>query len=73
MPRIALLTVVLMLAACAEMAGQSAVTTPDPSGWQLASGKPPSQAEFTALAATCEAKGGAVDACLVNLGLKRAK
>jgi hypothetical protein len=73
MPRIALLTVALMLAACAEMTGQGAAIAPDPSGWQLASGKPPSQAEFAALAATCEAKGGAVDACLVNLGLKRAR
>ena len=35
--------------------------------------KPPSQAEFAALAATCQDKGAAIDACLLNLGLKRAK
>ena len=44
---------------------------PDSSGWRMASGKPPTKAEFAALAATCETKGGALDDCLVNLGLKR--
>jgi hypothetical protein len=73
MPRIALLTVPFALAACAELAGQNTASAPDPSGWQFASGKPPSKAEFAALSATCEAKCGAVETCLVNLGLKRAK
>ncbi|MFZ2005854.1 MAG: hypothetical protein WB697_21775 [Stellaceae bacterium] len=42
------------------------------SGWRLASGKSPTQAEFTALTATCEAKGGITDACFAELGLKKA-
>ena len=65
----------LALTACAdtEGAGDPPAVAPDPSGWQLASGKSPSNAEFAALAATCQVKGGAVDACLTELGLKRAK
>jgi len=73
MPRIILFIAALALAACADMAGGQSAATPDPSGWQLASGKPPSQAEFAALAATCQDKGAAIDACLLNLGLKRAR
>jgi hypothetical protein len=46
---------------------------PDMSGWRLASGKPPTQAEFAALTATCEAKGGITDACFAELGLKKAQ
>jgi hypothetical protein len=41
----------------------------------MASGKEPSKAEFAALAATCQdpdqVKHGTVEACLVDLGLKR--
>jgi hypothetical protein len=65
----------LALAACdsTDTSGPVADTAaPDTSGWRLASGKAPTKAEFSALAATCEAKGGAVDACLTDLGLKRA-
>jgi hypothetical protein len=65
-----------VLAACSGPAmPESAVATagPDPAGWRLASGKPPSKAEFAALSATCEVKGGATDTCLSDLGLKRAK
>ena len=73
MPWIALLAL-LALAACTEAdLGGGPAATPDAAGWQLASGKSPSNAEFAALAATCQVKGGAVDACLSNLGLKRAK
>ena len=32
-----------------------------------------SQAEFAALAATCQYKGGAMDPCLTDLGLKRVR
>jgi len=46
---------------------------PDMSGWRLSSGKSPTQAEFAALAATCEAQGGDTDACFTNLGLKKAQ
>jgi hypothetical protein len=50
-----------------------ATPTPDMTGWQMASGKPPTQAEFAALAATCQdrSKGGPLDPCLTELGLKR--
>ncbi len=47
-------------------------------GWRLASGKAPSRAEYVAIVAACQ--GGAVqraaatlDACLIDLGLKRAE
>jgi hypothetical protein len=64
----------LALAACTvpETTTASAEIPPDSSGWLLASGKAPTKAEFTALAATCQDKGGAMDPCLANLGLKRA-
>jgi hypothetical protein len=45
---------------------------PDIAGWRMASGKAPTQAEFAALAATCDVKGGAIDVCFADLGLKRA-
>jgi hypothetical protein len=65
----------LALAACDPAATQTstAETTspPDIAGWRMASGKAPTQAEFAALAATCEAKGGAIDPCFADLGLKR--
>ena len=49
----------------------AAAPPPDMAEWRLASGKVPTKAEFAALAATCEAKGGAVDPCFADLGLKR--
>jgi hypothetical protein len=55
-----------------ETASIAEAPPPDTSGWRLATGKVPTKAEFTALSATCEAKGGAVDSCLADLGLKRA-
>jgi hypothetical protein len=73
MPRIALLAL-LALTACSGSEGDLiASNNPDPSGWRLASGKTPTQAEFAALAATCQIKGGAVDSCFTDLGLKRAR
>jgi hypothetical protein len=56
-----------------EPAASAEAAPVDVAGWRLASGKVPTKAEFTALAATCEAKGGAVDPCLTDLGLKRAQ
>jgi ABC-type glycerol-3-phosphate transport system substrate-binding protein len=66
----------LGLAACSSSDAASnaePAPPPDTSGWRMASGKEPTKAEFAALAATCEAKGGAVDNCLADLGLKRAQ
>jgi hypothetical protein len=67
-------TALLTLGACTtpETTTASAEIPPDSSGWLLGSGKAPTKAEFTALVATCQDKGGAMDPCLSNLGLKRA-
>jgi hypothetical protein len=65
----------LALAACNPVTTQTNTVEappPDITGWRMASGKTPTQAEFAALAATCEAKGGAIDPCFADLGLKRA-
>lgn len=72
LPRLAVL-LLLALAACKGSDSPTArADTPDPSGWRLSTGKAPSTAEFAALAATCETKGGAIDPCLTDLGLKKA-
>jgi hypothetical protein len=71
-PRAAVL-VVLILGGCATTEAPIISASPDSAGWLLTSGKEPTKAEFAALAATCESKGGAVDACLTDLGLKRTK
>jgi hypothetical protein len=64
------------LAACNPATTQTSTVeappSPDIAGWRMASGKAPTQAEFAALAATCQAKGGAIDPCFADLGLKRA-
>jgi hypothetical protein len=65
----------LTLAACQHSETASSVASapaPDMNGWRLSSGKVPTKAEFAALAATCEAQGGAMDSCLAELGLKKA-
>jgi hypothetical protein len=65
----------LALTACQhpETDSSANLAPPDMSGWRLSSGKMPTQAEFAALAATCEAKGGDTDACFAELGLKKAQ
>jgi hypothetical protein len=68
--------VLLALAACQHPETASSADpgpAPDMSGWRLASGKSPTQAEFAALTATCEANGGITDACFAELGLKKAQ
>ena len=66
--------ILLALAACGGSdVGSADLASPDPTGWRMSSGKAPSQAEFAALAATCQVKGGAVDSCFNDLGLKRAR
>jgi hypothetical protein len=72
LPRLAVL-LLLALAACSTTETAATPASPDPAGWLLFSGKEPTKAEFAALAATCEVKGGAVDSCLTDLGLKRAQ
>jgi hypothetical protein len=71
--RTLLLFALLGLAACAETATETASIPAgvDPAGWRLSSGKVPSKAEFTALSATCAAKGGEAEICFKELGLKR--
>ena len=84
MPRVAMLFV-LALTACDlfDMSPQSELGSDDMQGWRFASGKTPSRAEYAALVAACQdgavrraaAPGvsGALDACLADLGLKRAQ
>jgi hypothetical protein len=65
----------LALAACQTPETASSADTgppPDLAAWRLASGKVPTKAEYAALSATCEAKGGNADACFAELGLKKA-
>ena len=66
----------LALGACqnAETASSAAAAPPaDLAAWRLVSGKMPTQAEYAALTATCEAKGEMTDACFAELGLKKAQ
>jgi hypothetical protein len=70
--RTLLLFALFALGACAEVVTETAsAPAPEPAGWRLSTGKVPSKAEFTALAATCAAKGGDNEACFKELGLKR--
>ena len=76
MPRLALV-LLLGLAACAE--SDSGASAPaDMQGWRFAPGKPPTRAEYNAIVAACQAgavrrsHAGPFDACLADLGLKRA-
>jgi hypothetical protein len=72
MPRLALL-LLLGLAACPSndaAQGDSSASVPM-QGWRTERGNVPTQAEFAALAATCQAKGGALDSCLSDMGLRR--
>jgi hypothetical protein len=83
MPRFAML-LVLVLAGCDvfEMSQPAEFGSGDMQGWRFASGKRPSRAEYAAMVAACQ--GGAVraavgaggaaplDACLADLGMKRA-
>jgi hypothetical protein len=80
MPRFAVL-IMLGLAACGvfDTGQESALGSGEMQGWQSASGKAPSRAEYAAMVAACQ--GGAVqrasakplEACLADLGLKRAQ
>jgi hypothetical protein len=72
LPRLVVL-LLLALGACSTTETATTSAPPDLAGWVMSSGKPPSSTEFAALAATCETKGGAVEPCLTNLGLKRAQ
>jgi len=76
MARLAL-TLLLGLTACELDSGQSGYSG-DMQGWRYSSGKAPSRAEHAAMVAACQ--DGAVprsaakplDACLADLGLRRA-
>jgi hypothetical protein len=79
MPRFVVL-LVLVLAGCDvfELNQPAEFGSGDMQGWRFASGKTPSRAEYAAMVAACQ--GGAVraastaplDACLADLGMKRA-
>ena len=76
MPKFALF-LVLALAACADAGGPEGAG--DMQGWRYASGKPPSRAEYAAIVAACQdgavrrTQGRPLDACLADLGLRRAQ
>jgi hypothetical protein len=84
MSRFAVL-ILLVLAACDVLGGsdQTGMGSGEMAGWRSVSGKAPSRAEYAAMVAACQ--GGAVqraaapnslgglDACLADLGLKRAQ
>ena len=73
LPRLTLFALLALAACTSSDTGLADAGPPDSSGWRLPSGKSPSQAEFAALAATCQDKGGETAACFTNLGLKRAQ
>ena len=72
-PRFTLIALLALAACNSSDAGSADSGSPDPGGWRLASGKEPTKAEFAAIAASCRDRGGALDACLADLGLKRAQ
>jgi hypothetical protein len=70
--------ILLSLAACvARDAVMPSSASSEIRGWQEASGKPPSQAELAAVVAACQDRtrsadrGGPIDNCLADLGLRR--
>ena len=70
--------ILLSLAACAARdAAVPLSASSEVGGWQEASGKPPSQAEFTAVVAACQDRArstdwnGPIENCLSDLGLRR--
>lgn len=76
MPRLALV-LMLGLAACAASDSGRPEDPGDAQGWRFASGKQPSRAEYVAVVAACregpvKRKGAPLEACLADLGLKRA-
>ena len=76
--------IVLGLAACDvfEASDQSGMGSGEMAGWRAVSGKAPSRAEYAAMVAACQGGAvqraaassslGALEACLADLGLKRA-
>jgi len=70
----------LALSACSFLDFGGAVGAPsgDMQGWRFASGRVPTRAEYTAVVAACQdgavrrAQTQPLDACLADLGLKRA-
>ncbi len=75
-----LILILLALVACAHRQALAPASASAPSvelsDWRLASGKPPTRAEFAALVAACEdrdkgASSGVINHCLADLGLKR--
>jgi hypothetical protein len=79
MPRFAVV-LMLVLAGCEifDVSQPAEFGSGDVQGWRFASGKRPSRAEYAALVAACQdgavrsAAAGPLDACLADLGMKRA-
>jgi hypothetical protein len=74
----AFLVVTASLAACVAARGVTpASASSELRDWQMATGKPPTRAEFAAVVAACQDRvktanqGGSLDGCLADLGLHR--
>ena len=78
------LALMLLLAGCEifDFTQTSGTGSGDMQGWRFASGKTPSRAEYSAMVAACQdgavrfslasSTSGTLDACLADLGMKRA-
>ncbi|HKS88203.1 MAG TPA: hypothetical protein VJR70_02065 [Stellaceae bacterium] len=79
MARLALVLVLTGLTACGLFEHEPPAGPDSVAGWRLASGRAPSHAEYAAVVAACRdgavrrAEGKPLDACLADLGLKRAE
>jgi hypothetical protein len=77
MPRFAVV-LMLVLSGCEifDVSQPAEFGSGDMQGWRFASGKRPSRAEYAALVAACQdgavRSAGPLDACLADLGMKRA-
>ncbi|MGH7095396.1 MAG: hypothetical protein ACREFB_17925 [Stellaceae bacterium] len=72
MPRCALV-LLLGLAACASSDTAPASGPVSMADWRMASGEMPTRAEFSAVVASCQDRGGALAPCLADLGLHRTR
>ncbi len=78
MSRLAVCLMLFGLAGCALFDRGSETAAGSLDGWRLASGRPPTHAEYAAVVAACQdgavrsAQGKPLDACLAELGLRRA-
>jgi hypothetical protein len=77
MPRLALLLLVLAACSSNDTAPRETAAPASMQGWHTERGKAPTQAEFTAVVASCQDRakgpGGDLDSCLTDMGLRRSR